>query len=135
MATTDDPMTGHININMDNLGQLDVFHKAMETYLERTKAYGDVWRNYGAASNLLSAARKVDRLMKTWWDDLMQGKVPSIHKDALDDAVDAINYLAFFIRNVEAGNLSGTRPPLPSQHSHASSPVLGLRRWPDVNEG
>jgi hypothetical protein len=93
--------------------QSEVFEKCLEINEDRSAAYGDVWRNYGAVSNLLSAARKVDRLMETWWDGLINGTAPGIHKDALDDAYDAINYLAFFIRNATDGNFTGERPERP----------------------
>lgn len=93
--------------------QNEVFEQCLQIHEGRSEAYGEVWRNYGAVSNLLSAARKVDRLMETWWDGMINGTAPSIHKDALDDAYDAINYLAFFIRNAQNGNFTGERPERP----------------------
>lgn len=95
----------------DRMKQSDVFLKALEIHVGRSEAYGEVWRNYGALSNLLSAARKVDRLMELWWHAGVFPEMPAIHKDALDDAFDAINYLAFFIRNATEGNLTGTNHP------------------------
>ena len=84
------------------------FHVLMEclcVHEGRTKAYGTVWKRYGALSNLLSAARKVDRLMEIWWRK--GGSPQMLHKDALDDALDGINYLVFMIRNARNGNLTG----------------------------
>lgn len=84
--------------------------EAASVMLGRTASYGLVWRRYGALSNLLNAARKVERLMESWWHG--EG-VPALHKDNLDDAVDAINYLAFFIQCARAGNLTGDETRLP----------------------
>jgi hypothetical protein len=84
--------------------------EALAIMVDRTSSYGLVWQQYGALNNLVRAATKVDRLMETWWfhDD------PSlIHKDALDDAFDAMNYLNFFIANARAGNITGTPPDRP----------------------
>ena len=94
--------------------------EAATIMLNRTLSYGTVWQRFGAVSNLLNAARKVERLMVVWYDgqesyDLLgdDGKVvrriPALHKDALDDAFDAINYLAFFIQNARQGNITGDR--------------------------
>lgn len=85
-----------------NLKQLNVLLEALKIYDSRA-IYGDVWRRYGWLSNLLSVARKVDRLMQLFW--FGDGKLD--HKEALDDAYDLINYAAFFIRNVEADNARG----------------------------
>lgn len=65
----------------------------------------------GALSNLQNAARKVDRLLAAWTNGL--DSPPLMHKDALDDAFDAINYLGFFIRNARLLNLFGNRTPMP----------------------
>lgn len=93
------------------LEHLEVLMEVMALYESRTEAYGQIWKQYGALSNLLSAARKTDRTMETWWHD--PGDVPLMHKDALDDALDSINYFVFFIRNVRAMNITGTVPKRP----------------------
>lgn len=103
--------------------QAAVFGKCLEIFESRTSAYGEVWKQYGALSNLLSAARKIDRLMEMWWRG--DGSVPAIHKDALDDAIDAMNYLAFFVRNATEGNLTGSVPVRP-EHPTESAPCLRL---------
>lgn len=84
---------------------------AASVMLHRTASYGLAWQRYGALANLLNAARKVERLMTSWWDQ--GGGRPALHKDALDDAVDAINYLQFFITCAMTGNLTGERRDLP----------------------
>lgn len=92
--------------------QTQVFDDAMAIYASRTEAYGEIWQQYGALSNLLNASRKVARLMSVWWDSQYEGSIglPALHKDALDDAFDAINYLAFFIRCAREFNITGSRP-------------------------
>ena len=86
--------------------------EALGVMVGRTGSYGLAWRRYGALSNLLNAARKVERLMEAWWDG---NGIPALHKDNLDDAIDALNYLAFFIQCAEDGNLTGERRVLPEE--------------------
>ena len=85
---------------------------AASLMLHRTASYGLAWQRYGALSNLVNAARKVERLMGVWWDQ-NNGELPELHKDALDDAVDAINYLQFFITLAREGDITGIRRELP----------------------
>ncbi len=99
----------------DMLEHFEVFQRCMEVYDERREAYNDVWKNYGALSNLLQAARKVDRLMEIFWFN--EGDIPALHKDVIDDALDGINYLTFFVRNATSGNIVGeqvNRPEAPT---------------------
>lgn len=98
----------------ENAMQLIVFLQALRTYDSRTSAYGQVWKQYGALSNLLSVARKTDRIMSSWWHE--EGEKPVLHKDNLDDAIDLLNYTAFFIRNAREGNLTGEQPERLSVH-------------------
>jgi hypothetical protein len=95
-----------------NVHQVLVLLEALQVYDQRSQHYGQSWKNYGALSNLLSSARKVDRLMEVWWDADADAP-PVLHKDGLDDAIDLINYTVFFIRNARAGNLTGVRPVRP----------------------
>lgn len=100
---------------------VDVF----TTYLDRDQSYGDIWKQYGAMSSLISVARKTDRLMALWWTKeeaptLSEHKRTALGKESLDDAVDLIAYTVFFFLNARAGNLFGevpdrpTHPPTPS---------------------
>lgn len=104
------------NADLDLAQHQAILQRCLDTYIERTEAYGQAWKNYGAVANLVNAARKTDRTMETWYHGLMQGEAPAIHKDALDDAYDAINYFVFFIRCVEAGNFTGAIPVRPLIH-------------------
>lgn len=97
-----------INPTPEVLEQLEVFLKALAIYDERSAPYGDVWKQYGALNNLVRGATKVDRLMEVWWHNPDGGK--ALGKDGLDDAYDALNYMAFFARLVVQGNVSGSGP-------------------------
>jgi hypothetical protein len=94
----------------ENLEQLQVFINAMQIYNNRTVKYGDAWKQYGALSQLVRSANKVDRLMAVWW--FGQSGV-ALGKEALDDAYDALNHLVFFIRASTEGNLVGKMPERP----------------------
>jgi hypothetical protein len=84
------------------LTHLNVLVEALLIHDSR-KIYGRVWQRYGWLSNLLSIARKADRLMQVFWF----GSGSLDHKPSADDAYDLINYAVFFIRNVEADNARG----------------------------
>lgn len=102
-----------IDINDGTQDQLLVFLTALKIFDERDKVYGDTWTTYGGLNNLLRAATKVDRSMEIWWHDSSHNGNPLMHKDNLDDAIDAINYLAFFIRCVRSGNITGSKRARP----------------------
>lgn len=111
------------NLESEDDGQASVFVEALKIYSSRSHAYGEVWKQYGAMSNLLNAARKIDRLMNSWWhEDKDIESVPILHKDALDDAFDALNYLAFFIRSAREGNLTGAKPTRPVTLGQCDAP-------------
>jgi hypothetical protein len=109
--------------------------EAASVMLHRTTAYGLVWRRFGALSNLLNSARKVERLMEAWWHHQDDYEVvgddgiprPLLHKDALDDAFDAINYLAFFIQCARQGNITGEASLVSSLDRERAQIVTRLR--------
>ncbi len=101
-----------IELNVDTAVHFGVMMDALKVYAERSQAYGQAWTQYGAMSNLLSMARKVDRLMAVWWSEEDEG-IPKLHKDNLDDAIDEINYTIFFIRCARSANLFGSAPSRP----------------------
>ncbi len=100
----------------ETIQQLLIMLKALQVYDGRSESYGQVWKQYGPLSPLLSAARKVDRLMSIWWHKSEEhvGKAAKEvrHKDAMDDAIDAINYLVFFLRT-KTGPAFGKAPKRP----------------------
>lgn len=102
-----------------------VFDEATGLFIARSTAYGDVYKNYGALANLLNGARKIDRTMEAWWQATT---VPVMHKDALDDAFDALNYLNFFIREARAGNITGHTPERPDDHLKHLKPADFIAR-------
>jgi len=91
--------------------QLRVFCDALRVYDDRTASYGQVWEQYGAVANLINAARKVDRLMECWWHNPDGAK--ALAKDGLDDAIDLLNYTAFFVRLAREGSITGEAPYRP----------------------
>lgn len=105
-----------VDLTDDNREHLDVLLECFDLYTARSENYGQVWKNYGALNNLVRSASKVDRLMETWWHGRPpESAHPAMHKDSLDDALDAVSYLTFFIRSARAGNLTGTPPERPEQ--------------------
>lgn len=108
----------------DNLDQLNVLVECLVIYSGREDVYGAAWRQYGAVSNVLSMARKVDRVMNEWWTSLIRGEVRDRDGEELDDAFDLINYTVFFLRNVRDGNISGAMPDRP-QHPSSGEPLRG----------
>lgn len=107
--------------------QFGTLVEALQIYEDRSQSYGQVWRQYGALSNLLSVARKADRLMECWWHNPDGAK--ALTKDALDDAFDMINYATFFIRNEREGNLTGSAPERPDDaiiRQHGDNTVVRM---------
>lgn len=104
--------TAGVQPTEENIQHLEVFMEALKVYDSRSAVYGMLWQQYGALSNLLNMARKTDRLMEEWWHK--DGAPPVMHKDALDDAVDLLNYTVFFMRNARRFNILGSPPPRPS---------------------
>lgn len=87
-----------------------VLKEALDVMVQRSASYGAIWRQYGALNNLVRAATKVDRAMEVWWRN---GGPTEMHKDVLDDPMDAINYLAFFIALARSLDITGTPPERP----------------------
>ena len=101
-----------LDLTEENFEHFQVMMDVLKLYDERTIVYGQVWKNYGALNNLVRAATKIDRLMATWWHETMD--IPPMHKDSLDDAYDAINFLLFFMRCAKEMNITGQPPERPS---------------------
>lgn len=116
----------NVDISDDNIEQLLVLMSALRIYDERAKIYGDTWTTYGGLNNLLRAATKVDRSMEIWWHDQSDNANPLMHKDNLDDAIDAVNYLVFFIRCVRAGNITGSKRTRPVATDGAAAVLTSM---------
>lgn len=86
-------------VNDDNAAQMQVMVEAMFIYQEREAVRGGLWKEAGAmdsAGHLRSKAMRVKHAI----DHAMP-------EAAIDDAHDAVNYSAFYIRNVRANRLVG----------------------------
>lgn len=113
-----------IEQNDENIEQLAVFLTALKLFDERNRTYRNIWETYGALSNLLRAATKVDREMEIWWHSSSLDCLG--HKEALDDAFDALNYIVFFIRCVRNGNITGSKRARPVDPNGAASVLNGM---------
>lgn len=85
--------------------QASVYDAAFQVFQERNAKYLGLWRKHGAADSLHHARHKLarlDRLLQT----AVRDQVPLSGAD-LDDALDEINYITFFIRNCQEGNFLG----------------------------
>lgn len=108
----------------ENIEQLAVFLTALKLFDDRNRTYNNIWETYGALSNLLRAATKVDREMEIWWHSAAPDCLG--HKEALDDAFDALNYIVFFIRCVRAGNITGSKRARPVDPNGAASALTSM---------
>lgn len=86
--------------------QLMIFGDAMNVYIARNERYKDNWKKMGWRGQLVRMKERVERL----WDDFW-GKEPIPDGvDELmnvDDAIDLINFAAFFIRAANDNNRDG----------------------------
>lgn len=82
----------------DNRDQLRVLAESMHLYQEREKVRGGLWKVSGAGDSAHNLKHKGLRVAFASDQAMMEA--------ALDDAHDAINYAAFFVRNVRAGRLN-----------------------------
>lgn len=68
-----------------NVMQLQVFSEALKTFHSRDAKYGGLWEQYPAEMHAMHCQSKLSRMQV-------------IQDEDLDDAVDLLNYAAFFIR-------------------------------------
>lgn len=93
----------HLGIedHINNLQQLRVFAEALKIYAERNKRYKDSWKDFGWRGMLHDIYKKTHRLWKAWWSGDEQDR------GDYDDAIDLMNFSAFFIRAVKSNNEKG----------------------------
>lgn len=72
--------------------QLHVMLQALAIYDERNKDYNDNWVRMGWRGLLIRIRERADRLWDKWWD-----REQAETRDE-DDALDLINFAAFFVR-------------------------------------
>jgi hypothetical protein len=87
--------------------QLAVMLEAMVVMDNREAVYRDIWRNTGGVQNLKDAKKKVMRQLSVLSTLVPGNPKPVLQKDHLDDAIDAINYLVFAVRNIRQINFDG----------------------------
>lgn len=91
-----------IPISADNIEQMHVLGEAMEIYVEREEARGGLWKEAGAIDSAHHLKSKGMRVFVAATHDDDAGR-----RAGIDEAVDAINYAAFFVRNYRAGRIEG----------------------------
>jgi len=90
-----------------NFHQARVLATALALFAERNAITPDAWTAAGFLGNLLTANGKVGRLMSNLWYQVGED---GRKEKPIDNALDAITYMAFFIRSFEAGNERGYQP-------------------------
>jgi hypothetical protein len=86
--------------NNRNFQHLMVLLEVFELYLERNGRYNDEWRVTGWRGALFELRKKVSRVWRVFW----KGTGSKPEHILYDDALDAINFIVFFIRlHREAG--------------------------------
>jgi hypothetical protein len=89
--------------------QLEVLLEALRIYAERNEHYKDNWTRMGWRGMLVRVQERAERLWDSLWDhqtELTDSFLPA-RDGKLDDALDLINFAAFTIRGVRAGNRDG----------------------------
>lgn len=90
--------------------QLRVLLLAAEVYAERNVKYKDNWKRMGWRGMLVRVRERAERM----WDDFWDQSEPDVNERILypprdaDDAIDLINFAAFFVRAVREGNRDGS---------------------------
>jgi hypothetical protein len=82
--------------NEDLREQAKVFLDALKVMADRQR-YGATWRRTGWMGALLNVDRKCGRLMAEFWNS------NKLQTRESDDAIDLLNYAAFFIRLLQEG--------------------------------
>ena len=78
----------------------------------------------------IATGRKRARRL-AWWE--ADGDYPALHKDALDDAFDLINYVTFFVQCARDGNISGDELLHAARDRELAEIVAKLRALGNLN--
>lgn len=81
----------------DMKAQLAVLLNAMDIYAEREAHHHQLWKEMGYTDSAHHLRSKAARVGKSVSMDTAESE------EAVDEAIDAINYAAFFVQNSEAG--------------------------------
>lgn len=105
--------------NYGSIQHFRVLAEAMYVYQERNAKYGDLWKRFGWMGNAMHIASKAARITRVFWKQKGEParEVVSLKADGdvlrerssydYDDAIDLINYCAFFVLNLQDGNELG----------------------------
>lgn len=89
-------------INEEEEQHLRILLSALGKYHERDMTHRGLWRYFGAIDSAHQLRAKSTRTYNNAIGLLKEGSDSDI--DPVDDAIDAINYAVFYIRNVTEGN-------------------------------
>lgn len=76
------------------LAQASIFIEALTIYEQRNKKYQDNWKRMGWRGCLVRIRERSERLWDHWWNR------DNANYDDVDDAIDLINFAAFWARGV-----------------------------------
>jgi len=88
----------------ENREQCAVLLEALALYDQRSQKNGQAWRRYGALNNVLRLGIKAERLVQQLW--MRKHPQDGDRTKDVDDALDAINYAVFVIRQARLGEWS-----------------------------
>lgn len=81
--------------------QMAVFGQAATIHADRTRQYGDLWKEDGPLEHSFQTKHKASRLHNTLMDARC-AKRPADLEAVKESALDLINYAGFIVRQVEA---------------------------------
>lgn len=83
-----------------DLEQFKVLMEAFREYLDKNRKYRDLWKDGGATDSIRHLKHKADRA------ELATERLSRVDPTLfVEDAIDAVNYAVFFIRNVRDGRV------------------------------
>ena len=90
----------------EDVAQMYVLLRAMRTYSVKDQTHRGLWRYFGSLDSAHQARAKATRVYNIAIQLLRDPEevINNAAKDPMDDAIDLINYAAFFIRNASEGN-------------------------------
>jgi hypothetical protein len=82
--------------------QMAILADALMIYDERNEKYHDNWKRMGWRGTLVRLRERAERLWDSYWnaDDLGDLEAEMYVPRDVDDALDMINFVAFFIRGM-----------------------------------
>lgn len=95
--------TGMLELTRNEEQQLFVFLRSLDIFRERTAKRGDHWKQFDsrdAVHHIRSKATRIDLLLEDPFREETAGMSKPEPADLIDDALDLINYCAFFVRHV-----------------------------------